>query len=290
MTLGEWVTTWLELYVDPARLAESTKACYHRSARSLSASLLATMPLEQLTALDLRRWLLQVAKEHPRAAQLDRVMLSRCLRLAQKAGMAPPGLFDPELVPPIDHKAAKAPVLNSEQLRAYMDAAARTEAAPVLLLCCCGLRRGEAMGARWEHLDMKSSTLKVIGQRIGDRLAPLKTRAAVRQLELPPVVMAAIMQQRRQLAGWVCDLSQQRVYAAHRAALAAARLPQVTLHGLRHSFATLAVMEGVPIKLVQGALGHAHFAITADLYADHLPDVSAVSSQLFAHDWKSCVG
>lgn len=289
MTLGDWVSTWLELYIDPAKLAQSTKACYHRAARAIPCAL-SSLPLEQLTALDLRRWLLQVAKESPRAAQLDRVMLSRCLRLAQKAGIAPPGLFDPELVPPIDHTPAKALVLNSDQLRAYMAAAAQTEAAPVLLLCCCGLRRGEAMGARWEHLDLKTSTLKVVGQRVGNELAPLKTRAATRQLELPPVVMAAIMKQRRQLAGWVCDLSQQRVYAAHREALAAARLPAVTLHGLRHSFATLAVMEGVPVKLVQGALGHAHFAITADLYADHLPAVSAVSSQLFAHDWKSCVG
>lgn len=281
MTLGEWLTTWLELYVYPNRLAPSTKACYNRAVNGVPGPL-RSLPLSELTVLDIRRWLLEVAREHPRAAQLDRVMILQALRYAEKAGEAPRGRFDPELLPQIDHEAAKAPVLNSEQMRAYMDAAAKTEAAPVLLLCCCGLRRGEAMGARWEHIDLKAGTLSIVGQRVGSDLAPLKTKASARVIELPPLLKVVLRQQPRHIAGWVCDLSQQRVYAAHRAALASAGLPHVTLHGLRHSFATLAVVDGVPMKLVQGALGHAHYAVTADLYANHLPSVSAVSARLFA--------
>lgn len=281
MTLGEWLDTWLELYVYPNRLAPSTKACYNRAVRGLSPALLDT-DLQELTVLDVRRWLLQVASVHPRAAQLDRHVLLRALRVAEKAGMAPAGLADPELLPEIVHQPRKAPVLDSDQMRAYMAAAAKTAAAPVLLLCCCGLRRGEAMGARWEHIDLRAGTLRVVGQRVGDQLAPLKTKASVRVIALPPMVLQLLRTWPRHLSGWVCDLSQQRVYAAHRAALAAADLPRVTLHGLRHSFATLAVCDGVPVKLVQGALGHAHFALTADLYADHLPSVSAVPARLFS--------
>lgn len=281
MTLGEWLETWLLLYVNPAKLAPSTKACYNRAVHALPSSL-ACVPLQELSPLTLRKWLLQVAQDHPRAAQLDRLMLLRSLKLAEKAGEAPQGRFDPELLPPIDHEARKASVLDFDQLRAYMDAAARTAAAPILLLCCCGLRRGEAMGARWENVDLRAGTLKIVGQRVGNDLRPLKTKASVRVIQLPPMVTVILKQQPRHLAGWVCDLSQQRVYAAHRAALAAADLPQVTLHELRHTFATLAVVNGAPMKLVQGALGHAHFAVTADLYADHLPAVSAVSARLFA--------
>lgn len=281
MTLGEWLHTWLELYVYPNRLAPSTKACYNRSVASVPQDLSST-PLQELTVLSIRRWLLQVAAEHPRAAQLDRVMILQALKLAEKAGEAPHGRFDPDLLPQIDHEPARASVLNSEQMRAYMTAAARTEAAPVLLLCCCGLRRGEAMGARWEHIDLKAGTLSIVGQRIGDELRPLKTKASARVIELPLQLKVVLQKWPRHFNGWVCDLSQQRVYAAHRAALAAAGLPRVTLHGLRHSFATLAVVDGVPMKLVQGALGHAHYAVTADLYADHLPSVSAVSAHLFA--------
>lgn len=281
MTLGEWLGTWMELYVEPAKLAPSTKACYNRAVVSVPPAL-AAMPLQELSALDIRRWLLQVAKKHPRAAQLDRAVILKALKLAQKAGMAPAGRFDPDLLPQIDHQPAKAAVLDYAQLMAYMDAAARTEAAPILLLCCCGLRRGEAMGARWENIDMQQRTMKVIGQRVGDALRPPKTHASVRVIELPQQVTVILRQWPRHITGWVCDISQQRVYAAHRAALASAHLPHVTLHGLRHTFATLAVCQGVPVKLVQGALGHAHYAVTADLYANHLPSVSAVPVRLFS--------
>ena len=281
MTLGNWLDTWMELYVQPARLAPSTKACYNRAVQSVPRDLL-TADLRELSVLDIRRWLLEVSRVHPRAAQLDRQVIMKALKIAVKAGEASPALCDPDLLPQIDHEPAKALVLDQGQMAAYMAAAARTDAAPVLLLCCCGLRRGEAMGARWENLDLKTGTLRIIGQRIGNDFAPLKTRASARVIELPSMALAAIRQQPRHLAGWVCDLSQQRVYAAHRAALAAAALPPVTLHGLRHTFATLAVVGGVPMKLVQGALGHAHYAVTADLYADHLPSVSAVPAHLYA--------
>ena len=130
-------------------------------------------------------------------------------------------------------------MLDSEQMRAYMAAAAKTEAAPILLLCCCGCRRGEAMGARWENIDLRQNTLAIVGQRVGNELRPLKTEASVRVIQLPPCVTVIMKQQRRHLAGWICDISQQRVYTSHRAALAAAKLPRVTLHGLRHPYVKL---------------------------------------------------
>lgn len=280
MTFGDWLDTWLELYVYPNKLAPSTKACYNRAVGAVPASL-REVPLPELSVLQVRRWLLEVARVHPRAAQLDRLVVMKALTMAEKAGMGLSGRFDADTLPQLDHEPAKAAVLNEAQMRAYMEAAARTDAAPVLLLCCCGCRRGEAWGARWEHIDLKAGTFAIVGQRVGNDFAPLKTKASARVIALPPAVTVIIRQQRRQLAGWVCDISQQRVYAAHRAALAAAGLPFVTLHGLRHTFATLAVEGGVPMKLVQGALGHAHFAVTADVYANHLPSVSAVSAHLF---------
>ncbi len=280
MTLGAWLEIWMELYVQPAGLAPSTIACYNRAVAAVPQTLRQT-PLEELSVLDIRRWLLQVAISSPRAAQLDRVMILKALRYAQKAGEAPQGRFDPEMLPKIDHKPAKAPVLDFEQMRAYMAAASASPAAVPLLLCCCGLRRGEAHGVRWENIDFRSGTLTIVGQRIGEELRKLKTDASVRSITLPDIVMAAIRKQPRQLGGWVCDLPLTQIYREHRAVLAAAQLPHVTLHGLRHSYATAAVLSGVPIKLVQGALGHAHYGLTADLYADHLPPVSAVATKIF---------
>jgi integrase len=40
----------------------------------------------------------------------------------------------------------------------------------------------------------------------------------------------------------------------------AAGLPRITLHGLRHSYATAALKAGVPVKVISERLGHATVA------------------------------
>ena len=43
-------------------------------------------------------------------------------------------------------------------------------------------------------------------------------------------------------------------------------LPNIGLHGLRHTFATVALEAGVPLKALSEMLGHSEVNITADIY------------------------
>ena len=52
-----------------------------------------------------------------------------------------------------------------------------------------------------------------------------------------------------------------------------AGLSQMTLHGLRHAHATLALSAGVHLKVVSERLGHSNIAITADTYSHVLPGI-----------------
>ena len=45
-----------------------------------------------------------------------------------------------------------------------------------------------------------------------------------------------------------------------------ALLPEISLHALRHGWATVALEAGVPMKVVQDRLNHASERITADIY------------------------
>jgi site-specific recombinase XerD len=43
-------------------------------------------------------------------------------------------------------------------------------------------------------------------------------------------------------------------------------LTNIGLHGLRHTFATVALEAGVPLKVLSDMLGHSEITVTADIY------------------------
>ena len=63
---------------------------------------------------------------------------------------------------------------------------------------------------------------------------------------------------------------------------AAAGLPPIRLHDLRHTAASLALEAGVPLKVVSEQLGHSALAITADTYTSVLPGVAKAAAEAVA--------
>ncbi len=292
MLLCAWLSTWLSVYIAPS-VRPSTLRIYRSSVEAVPASLgsLVVETLGPADLLALRAWQIVRAAAYPRAAQLDRLMLVKALRKAQAIGLAPSGLALDEALPAIQHHAAKAAVLSAEELRAYMDEApfAGGPEGPLLLLCCCGLRRGEALGARW--CDLTGNVLHVAGTRdASGAYGPPKSAHSDRRIMLPYFVLEALHSCPVSLRSpWIVDSTASRLDKAHRRTLEACGLSAsgVTLHGLRHTFATLAAEGGASMKLLQVALGHSNITLTANLYADHIISAnqlpSIILSPLAAH-------
>jgi integrase len=55
--------------------------------------------------------------------------------------------------------------------------------------------------------------------------------------------------------------------------LAAAGLPRVTFHSLRHAAASYLLAAGVPMRVVQEVLGHSQLSTTSDVYSHVLPEL-----------------
>ena len=60
--------------------------------------------------------------------------------------------------------------------------------------------------------------------------------------------------------------------------LARVGLPHIRFHDLRHTAATLLLLQAVDPKVVSEMLGHASIAITLDLYSHVLPDMQRDAS------------
>jgi hypothetical protein len=67
--------------------------------------------------------------------------------------------------------------------------------------------------------------------------------------------------------------------------VAASGLPPVTLHGLRHGAATLALAAGADLKVAQDRLGHSTITLTADAYTSVLPETARTAAE---HTAASC--
>jgi integrase len=171
------------------------------------------------------------------------------------------------------------------------------------LVALRGLRRGEAAGLRWSDLDLDAGTLTVSEQlqQIGGRLAaaPPKSDAGRRVIALDKSTVAALREHKaRQLAdvdaagarwaetGYVFTtltgkpLGPDRLTRLFRKLVIASGLPPVTLHGLRHGAATLALAAGADLKVVQDQLGHSTIVLTADTSV--LPETARTAAELTA--------
>ncbi len=62
----------------------------------------------------------------------------------------------------------------------------------------------------------------------------------------------------------------------------AAALPRIPLHGLRHTYASLALSKGVNAAIVSRRLGHASVAFTLDVYTHVLPQVDEQAAEFIA--------
>jgi integrase len=159
-----------------------------------------------------------------------------------------------------------------------------------------GLRQGEALGLSWEDIDFEARRLHVRHglQRIAGelRIVEPKTRQSRRTIALPAVVIEALQHHKARQ-------SQERLLAGSRwnetglvftstigtpidvgnlrrnfwRPLDKAGLPRMRFHDLRHSCASLLLVQGVSPRVVMETLGHSNISITMDTYTHVLPEL-----------------
>lgn len=140
---------------------------------------------------------------------------------------------------------------------AAQDAVNPKAIAAVRLLALTGCRRGEVLGLRWSEVDEAGRAF---------RLADSKEGASVRPIGRP--AFATLAQLERQAgARWVLpgerrDLPYGGLKGVWRGLLRRAELTGVTMHTLRHSFASVAADLGYAEATIGALLGHASGTVT----------------------------
>ena len=192
-------------------------------------------------------------------------------------------------------------VLSPEEVRQFLgEAAADRWHALWFLLVTTGLRPGEALGLKWGDWDenklrVRRALVRVPGQEWS--LEETKTRRS-RVVALPEMTIRALrehrtQQKRERLRLGEAYVDRGLIFARStgdpldannlkkryfKPLLEAAGLHLIRLYDLRHTAATLRLVNGEHPKVVQEMLGHASIALTMDTYSHVLPGMQEESA------------
>ena len=291
-TVGQWMDVWYENYAK-IKVRLSSHQTYKGYIKNHIKPNIGDIPLEKLTTLDLQRLYKTLlargrvdrleSKGQPKGLSPKTVrnihqVLSSALKLAQEQRLILTNPAEGCALPKVEHREMKT--LPMEQLQSFLREAKDSGVFELYYLeLATGLRRGELLGLKWEDIDLEHGDLRVRRQiaRINGRVveAPLKTKNAYRTLPLAEDTISILEEQKKKVGSspWVFPsatggpISPDSVLHMLHRVLKRAELPEVRFHDLRHTFATLALQNGVDIKTVSGMLGHFSAGFTLDTYA-----------------------
>jgi integrase len=302
-TLSEWLVEWRTTFLRASDRAESTKDLYAGLTSRHVEPLIGHLPLGQVKPSDITRVLLHMER------------LGRAASTRRNAYAALRSAFDDAVV---DGLLAASPVLRVRRPKSTHDEARSLSpdevarlltgaqdlryAAVLRLILGTGLRRGEALALRWTDvsLDRCELSIKRSLTRRGQELvvSDAKTQRSRRVGSLSSSMVRLLTEHRakqsaeRLRAGnlWTdsdfvfttefgCPVDPRNLLRTTTIAAKRAGLAQIGVHALRHTYATTALLNGVPIHVVSRNLGHSSIMITADTYG-HLTDDAARSAAL----------
>jgi integrase len=290
-TLGGYLTDWLA--GSKSNMRPQTLRAYERNIRLHITPILGRYRLRQLQPADLQR-LYQDRLDaglSPTTVRHIHAVLSRALGQATQWNLI--ARNPASLVKAPRRARHEMRALTASQVRTLL-AAARSDRLEALYVVAVttGMRQGELLALRWRDVDLDRSTLSVTGtlqwsKGVGLTISEPKTARSRRQLQLASAAVEGLRQHRaRQAAeilaseGW--DQTTDLVFPNHVGRpmqasnllrrsffplLAAADLPHIRFHDLRHTAATLLLSRGVHPKIASEMLGHSTVAFTLDVYS-----------------------
>ncbi len=305
-SLEDWLSEWTSTYLALSDRAESTKIMHEGYCRMWLVPTLGQVSLASLSGNDVNRLLLRM-KEAGKAESTRRncyTTLRKALDDAVLEGLLATNPVHRIRQPGVHREEAR--FLTADEVTRLLKAAeGHRYRVVVVFILGTGVRRGEALALKWSDVDLDSGHAKLRGSltRREGRLvvSGVKTRASRRTVALSPTVAELLRRHRAQQAAerlraggdWHDEdfvfatasgrpVEPQNVLRTVREAAHEAGLSRVTVHSLRHTYATAALLNGVALKVVSANLGHASIQITADTYGHVTDDAARAAAEKVA--------
>ena len=256
---------WREAHFDGYKASTQRTAWYQLSGQLLPA--FGAKPLDRIGEAAIRRWFERYSRTAPGNANRILARLRQILNFAVACGHIESNPAQ-RIVP--NRRPALTRFLSREEiarLHNVLDAqncpGSRQQADIIRLLLFTGCRKGEIMGLRWS--EVRDGMLALGDSKTGPRTVPLGSSARAILDRQPRTGSPFVFPSPRNPVRPRCpELS--LWYRIRREA----GIEDVRLHDLRHTMASHAVMNGVPVPVVSRLLGHSN--VRMSLRYAHLAD------------------
>ena len=291
-TVATWLRSWYEIYAKP-NIRISTANRYQLMVEQYTIPRIGSIKLTKLTSRDLQK----LYKDLMENGRIDRksghgnpglssttvrslhLMLHSALERAVKERLILRNPTEDCIAP----KAQKIEmqILPPEHIKDYLEAADRRGLLPMFYLeLVSGLRKGELVALQWSDLDEANCTISVSKQASWDTehqliLSRPKTGNSIREVSIPQDAVELLKQEhaKHPSNSWMFPSGRtgemyhpDSVVTLHKRILKDAGLEHIRFHDLRHTFATLALQNGVDVKTVSSMLGHYDAGFTLRTY------------------------
>ena len=295
MPFGEWIDYWYQSFCKPA-LRESTQAGYENAIYRHIIPNIGHIPLCKLAQNDLQQFYANL-KKNGRLRYSDtcgkgvsdrtvRACHSRCRSALEKA--VDDGLItrNPSAgckLPP--KKGKEMQILTKSELGRFF-ARAKEEGYYELFLLelSTGMRRGEIVGLKWSDFNAANNSLRIARQanRVKGKtvVQPPKTKTSIRTVVLPQYMTEILTEMKKEkTCEWIfpspVNIGEPRnpdsIYGKFQKILKRAQCKKIRFHDLRHTFATMALENGMDIKTLSAMIGHISAETTLNIYS-HITD------------------
>jgi integrase len=292
-TVEQFLTHWLE-QVAKQRVRPATYRSYEQIIRNHLVPGLGKYSLQKLTPQIVQNFLNAKAETGISVEHIRRV-LRTALTQAVRWDLVPRNVAT--LVSTPKKERHEFTYLPPEKAKAFLEAAKsqRLEALFTVAVAV-GLRLGEALGLRWQDIDLDGRTLTVRHQlqRLSGKpqLVEPKTSKARRTVPLPQFAVNALIAHKARQAKekefnadtWNdqdfvftssigTPVDDRNIRKTLNAILAKCELPHMRFHDLRHTCASLLLAQGTDPRTIMETLGHSQITLTLNTYSHVLPSL-----------------
>ena len=291
MPFGEWIDFWYQYFSSP-KLRPTTQATYENRIYGHIIPSVGKIPLSKLTQNDLQQFYAKLKRtgrkvnvELKGTGVSDRMVRSchaLCRSSLEKA--VEEGLItrNPSIgckLPPKKNGEMKV-LTQNEIVRLLNQAYDEGYYEMFLLELTTGMRRGEILGLKWRDLNLETGELNIKRQLTTKGISVPKTKSSIRTVLLPPDMLELLRDMKKMAKyDWIFPSPVKEgeprnptaITKRFRIMLERAHCKHVRFHDLRHTFATMALENGMDVKTLSAMIGHVSSETTLNIYS-HVTD------------------